>query len=435
RTHCVGKVHLTPYGLPNGADPATLHPADHPEAHDMWNSGKLDRVPANYYGLETCEISLGHSYSVGGDYRNWVRQTDPAAMKYFTKEGRALRNPTGADQCHPWAMPEELHHSTWCANRTIAFLEEQVRAEQTAKGSHKPFFTFCSFPDPHHAYAPCAPWADLYKPADVQLPRARRAGEFNDMPPHYKTTFETGMLLGGRMRATKMPDEHLREIIALTYGMIGLIDKSVGRVLDALTRLKLDENTVVLYLSDHGDLMGDHWMHNKGPFLYRGLTRVPFLVSTPQTRTARKPLRVSGLTSHLDFAPTILDLAGVPIPEGPTPPKVESPLQAPAWPGRSLAPVLAGKTPGVRNPDRILLEYDEDYLGSRLRALLTPEFRVVLYAGEKHGELFDLKKDPDELHNLWADPAAKALKSEALAQLADELALTDSPLPRRFCHA
>ncbi|MGH7144783.1 MAG: sulfatase family protein [Planctomycetota bacterium] len=463
RTHCVGKIHLSPYGLPRGADLSTLNPGDYPEAMELWESGRIQHLPANYFGLETTEVSLGHGIGVGGDYRAWVRDRDPAAEKYFTNPGRALRPPSGADQCHPWAIPEALHHSTWVAERTVAFLEEQARAQKAAPaGGARPFFTFASFPDPHHPYTPCGKWADLYRPEDVQLPRARREGELESLPPHFKTTFLTGMALGGRSRKTQMPDSHLREIIALTYGMLGLVDQSVGVVLDALTRLGLDQNTVVLYLSDHGDLMGDHWMHNKGPFLSRGLTRVPLLARLPNSLLAPTGAgaagavgaaraasaagtagaaraaggrRIAPLSNHLDIAPTILDLAGVAIPEGYLPPQVESPGQAPAWPGRSLKPLLTGERAALDRPNRTLLEYDEDYTGDRLRGLLTPEFRVVLYPGRPYGELFDLGKDPDELVNLWDDPGAKPLKLEALAQLADELARTDSALPRRYCHA
>jgi arylsulfatase A-like enzyme len=233
------------------------------------------------------------------------------------------------------------------------------------------------------------------------------------------------------MRKMKMSDNHLRQIIALTYGMVSLIDHNVGRVLNTLDELNLTDNTVVIFLSDHGDLMGDHFLINKGPFLYRGLTRTPFIARFPQHFPAGT--RISSLTSHLDFAPTILDLAGVPIPEGPTSPQPESPGQASPWPGLSLSPLLTGQNTKLR--DSTLIEYDEDYLGARLRSLVTEDFRVTIYPGQPYGELFDLRTDPHELHNLWTDPDARTLKTHALTQLLDELALTDSPLPRRLCHA
>lgn len=94
---------------------------------------------------------------------------------------------------------------------------------------------------------------------------ARREGELDTLPPFYREVYEKGMRLSGRFDATRMEDEQLREIIALTYGMITHVDHNLGRVMEALERRGLRENTVVLFLSDHGDMMGDHGILNKAP--------------------------------------------------------------------------------------------------------------------------------------------------------------------------
>lgn len=427
RTHNVGKIHLRPYDTPKGANIEDLDPATSIESAALWRAGIIDRMPEGYHGFQSGEITIGHGRYCCGDYLNWIRREHPDALRFFTPEGRDLRPPSGADQCSNWALPAELHHSTWVADRTIAFLKEQV---PNGKPSDKPFFVTCSFPDPHHPFCPPAPWCDMYDPADVQMP-VRREGELDLMPPHYKTTYETGMLVGGRRTATKMPDAHTREIIALTYGMVHGIDVNTGRVLDTLDALGLAENTVVIYLADHGELMGDHWLLNKGPFLYHGLTHSPFLVRWPGHFEAGR--RVEGLSSHLDFTPTVLDLAGATISEGVVPPECESPGQGAALPGFSLRRVLCGQAASVR--ERALVEYDEDYLGCHLRSMVTSDFRITIYSGQPYGELFDLRTDSDELHNLWNVPSAAPLKAEAQAALLDELVATDSYLPRRLCHA
>jgi arylsulfatase len=423
RTHNVGKIHLRTFGTPNGVPIEQLDPAQYTESAALWKAGVLDHVPAGYYGFQTTEITIGHGPGCCGDYDTWIAREHPDARKYFAEEGRFLRPPTGADQSFAWALPAELHHSTWVADRSIAFLREQASRDE-------PFFVTCSFPDPHHPFCPPAPWCDVYDPADVPMP-VRRDGELDDLPPFFREVYEKGIQLSGRVAKTRMPDAHIREIIAHTFGMVHGIDVNVGRVLDALDALGMAENTVVIYTSDHGDMMGDHWMLNKGPFLFRGLTRVPMLVRWPAAVPAGA--RMGSVTSHLDFAPTILQWAGARIDEGLVPPRVETSRGGSALPGVSLVPLLEGGAAAVR--DRALVEFNEDYLGTHTRTLVTADFRITIYSGRPYGELFDLRADPDELHNLWDAPAAASLKADAQAQLLDELAATDSNLPRRLCHA
>ena len=139
--------------------------------------------------------------------------------------------------------------------------------------------------------------------------------------------------------------------------------------------------------------------------------------------------------SLLDFAPTVLELAGVPVPEGPA--SAEAPMQPPAWAGRSQVPVLTGSADKVQ--DAILVENDEDYLGLRLRTLITPRYKLTTYTGhrglEPYGELFDLEHDPHELHNLWHSADHGSLKAELFEALLSKIIETDSAVPRRLSHA
>ncbi len=422
RTHSVGKIHLNPFGTPRGVPLDGLAPEDHPESAAMWRSGRLSAVPVPYFGLQSVELAIGHGAGLEGDYMLWLKEQDPKAPGLLNPEA-GERPASGAEQSWKMALPEELHHSKWVADRTIAFLEEAAK-------SNEPFFAWCSFPDPHHPYCPPAPWCDMYDPASIPLPH-RREGELETLPPHYGKVFKEPMPLSGRFQPTKMPDEQLRDILALTYGMISLLDHHLGRVLDALERLGLREDTVVTFFSDHGDMMGDHWIHNKGPFHFDGLVRVPFIWSWPGHTTPGT--QSDALVSMLEFAPTVLDLAGVPIPEGPVPAEPETPNACAPWPGVSIAPLLGGETSKVQ--ESVLVENDEDYLGLRLRTLVTDRYKITAYPGEEYGELFDLENDPHELHNLWDSPERQDLKRDLLIQLMERIVLTDSALPRRLCHA
>ena len=126
--------------------------------------------------------------------------------------------------------------------------------------------------------------------------------------------------------------------------------------MESLVELDLIENTLVVYLSDHGDLMGDHWLQQKGPFHFDGLIRVPFIWSWPDH--IELDVVNKDVVRLLDFAPTIMDLCGAPIPEGLRPVEPFLPLELPAWPGHSLCPSLEGRQPVVR--EAAFIYYDED---------------------------------------------------------------------------
>ena len=228
-----------------------------------------------------------------------------------------------------------------------------------------------------------------------------------------------------------MRDDQYREIIGRTYGEITLIDDNVGRILAALREQGLEENTMVIFTSDHGDLMGDHGLLNKGPFHFEGLVKVPFIVRWPGQ--FGKGRVVEGLTSHLDFVPTLLEAAQVEFPEGPAARPPVTPLQRPPLVGKSLAPVLMGAAEGVH--EAVLVENDEDYIGSNLRTVVTERYKLTAYSERDFGELFDLQEDPHELYNLWDRPESRELKLQMKAQLLAAIMETDNPLPRRINHA
>jgi arylsulfatase len=271
----------------------------------------------------------------------------------------------------------------------------------------------------------------MYDPKDIPLP-VRREGELEDLPPFYKKIYEEGApLVSGLRGPSRMPDEHIREIIALTYGMISFVDNEIGRIMKRLEDLGLRENTVVIFMSDHGDMMGDHWMIRKGPFHFDGLLKIPFIWSFPGNFLENKV--ITSLVSQIDFAPTILDICNVPIPEGKVPGEPEAPEMLPPWPGKSLREILEGKVDKVN--DYVIVEDDEDYLGLRLRTFITDNFKITIYPGHSYGELFDLKNDPQELYNLWWKPEYQEIKKRLILQFAEAYILQESTLPRRLCHA
>jgi arylsulfatase len=422
RTASVGKLHLTTYGARPDFAPDGLPPDEFPEQHRLWQAGRITRVPTPYFGFQQVEITIGHGPWVQGDYARWLQREHPREWERL-QSTRPRPSPLGAEECGTFPLEERWHHTAYVADRAIAYLNACPR--------ERPFFLVCSFPDPHHPYCPPRPWDRAYAPADV-VPPAQRTGELDALPPHMRRAYEQGLATSGRSSPGKMPDAQRREILAHTYGMVALLDRHVGRILAALAERGLAGNTVVLFLSDHGDLMGDHGLHNKGPYHFEGVLRVPMIWRWPERF---RPRAASGLASLLDLAPTVLDLAGVAIPSGPA--SDEAPRQPPVWPGQSLVPLLRDECNAVQ--DSVVVENDEDYLGLRLRTLITSTHKLTTYTGptgaEPYGELFDLTEDPQELHNRWDDGRAAGLKHDLIARLHHRLTQTDIALPRRLGHA
>jgi arylsulfatase A-like enzyme len=181
----------------------------------------------------------------------------------------------------------------------------------------------------------------------------------------------------------------------------------------AVEHLTLLDNTIVLFISDHGELLGDHWLIHKGPFLFNSLVRVPTIWRLPET--ANRGATCDGLISTVDLCPTLLDLLDVPAPDG---------MQ-----GISYRKLLEGSGETIR--DSVYIEFDASIFGERQRQLRTKEWALTWSAGKDYGMLFDLRSDPDELHNLWNDPQHAHIRNHLAATLLDEGLKADHWQPKR----
>jgi arylsulfatase len=247
------------------------------------------------------------------------------------------------------------------------------------------------------------------------------------LPPHFKQQYETALTTQGSFgQPMRDTDPYAAECAAHYFGLIEMVDHHAGRILDALERNGLAENTLVIFTADHGEALGDHWMWGKGPYHFDGVIRVPLIVRWPGGGSGEH----GGVVSLLDLAPTILEATGAEMPPWPgpaTPAVAEAPGAPSPLAGRSLLGVLRG----AAADGAALVEEDEDYLGCRLRTLVTQRYRLTAYSGQPYGELFDLQEDPDEFHNLWDDPGRAALKQALLVRLLEKTMETELPLPRQ----
>jgi uncharacterized sulfatase len=251
------------------------------------------------------------------------------------------------------------------ATRAVELLE-------MAKG--KQFFVACGFMKPHVPLIAPKKYFDLYDPAKMRLPAdfaPMPAGE----PPAYRSNFD---LFIGRQATPELA----REAIAAYYACVSFMDAQLGRVLQALDRLGLRENTIVTLFGDHGWHLGDKGMWSKMS-LFEQAARAPMLISVPGMSRGKVCKRT---VEFLDFYPTLVEACGLPMPQG---------LQ-----GRSLMPLL-------RSPEA---RWDKPAITHLLRgktlgvSVRNERYRYTEWDGGKAGaELYDHDKDPLEANNLATD--------------------------------
>ena len=199
------------------------------------------------------------------------------------------------------------------------------------------------------------------------------------------------------------------------------VDESVGRVLTYLDTAGLAQNTMVIYSSDQGFFLGDHGLFDKR-FMYEESIRMPFLVRWP----ARIPpgTKSDAMGLNIDFAPTFLDAAGLPMPA--------------AMQGRSLVPALRGRTPADWRTAMYYRYYHDpgDHNTRAHYGMRTRTHKLIYFWKKDQWELFDMVNDPYELHNLYGQPGLEALTATLKAELArlkraarDDDQLADVQLP------
>ena len=388
------------------------------EKRDRWLNRDDYDLDYPYYGFDRVFLVDDHADIVHGHYRYWLRRNVPGGEAMIGPEN-AIPAPdyrlTALGQAWRTRLPEALYPSAYIADRSIDLLDDFA-------GSDQPFFLQVSFPDPHHPFTPPGKYWDMYEPESMPLPNSFHAT--HPLPPHVQWLHErrdSGVATKRGTAVFACDEREAKEALALNYGSITNIDTQIGRVLEKLEQLKLRDNTVVIFTSDHGDFLGDHQLMLKGPLHYRGLTRVPFIWVDPRMDVAYQGRSSNALTSTIDIAPTILDRAGVPRFNG---------IQ-----GEDVAAIARGETEQLRDALLIEEEGQRVILGIdtrvRCRSLLTDRYRMTIYDAAEWGELYDVQEDPDELNNLWNDPESIGLRGKLMEKLAYmNLALVEkSPYP------
>ena len=433
RTKACGKMHVQPWSVERGRE-------NHPqsghrkvwqerlhswEEQELWRNGAISGIPAGFFGFESVDFVGGHVGYVFGDYLNWLKREHPAwgekvadtswradPSRCWTAYYQNDRLLTPGRIANTWRMdiPPEIHHNNWIADRTISYINSLEREDD--------FFLWCSFPDPHHPFAACKPYSEMYDPNTVTL------------PPHWENALACADLpmSSHGIRLDRFDEPGLREAIAQTYGMITHVDDNIGRVVQALKDNGRYENTIVVFMADHGDYLGAHHLICKGVYPFEELIRVPYIWRTP---TSDAPGRhVSVPVSLLDFAPTVLDYAGVPL--GELVPRLDygAKNDVPWFDGASLNHCLERDEqprtrPLIVTKEESSVNGQDDGPEVRCRCFVRDGYKLVLYARHRGNCLFDLTNDPYEQNNLWDDPEAGGIRNELLREFAQESIWTE----------
>ncbi|MGI2258038.1 sulfatase family protein [Shewanella sp. GXUN23E] len=280
------------------------------------------------------------------------------------------RDPLGHD-LGQYRFDKADFETFWLTDRALEYLDQ--------RNGEKPFFLFLSFNEPHSPYRVTEPYASMYDPSKLSVPV---------IPAEVKAQRQAAIAKGNKGMSRHLIDDEqmMRDLTAQYLGHITNVDDNVGRVLSYLDSSGLADNTIVVFSADHGNMLGDHGKWFKG-VMYEGSSRIPLIIragkNTQYARLFNQGKVVEQVVESIDVMPTLLEMMAIDIPNG---------VQ-----GQSLLPLTAGKAQDWKNSafsQRSDLMYRQG------------DYKLIVSgtSGEGEAELYDLRRDPKELHNL-ADEA------------------------------
>lgn len=350
----------------------------------------------------------------GDAYEHWLRhekRVDPQAL-YRDKGAFCAAG-----------VPAEYHQTTWCGEMAARFIADRRDG---------PWCLSVNFFDPHAPFdAPPEALArvnaaslplPLWRPSD-----AERWRDFETVDQQQKKPVDPTIRRNAAPApppahrdhdkvASHVPEDYdALQVKANYYAMIEFIDAQVARLMDTLRATGQLDNTIILYHSDHGEMLGDHGLVLKGCRFFDGLVRVPMIWSCGDRF---RPQASDALVELVDIAPTLLEAADIEVP----------------WPmqGRSLLPILEGRADPNSHKSHVVSEFKDSIGGhpdhTHGSMVFDGRYKSVVYHGHPVGEIFDHAADPGEFDNLWHDTA---LRADRLKTHLDALAATISAGPPR----
>lgn len=343
-TYAIGKLHYNPY-QPLGTQ-RTTHGL---KTTELAESGRIltQFDPMNkMVGLEDYHDYL-HSVGWGG----------------YTR-GHGLGN--NDVYAAPSPIPEEHYVDTWVAERALHYMRHHIEEQPET-----PFFMWASFPKPHSAFDPPVPYNQLYDPRTMPDPigsqeMLEERGLDELMKSHYNHMWDL------------LSPEAKKVIKSYYYGLITHQDKQIGKLLDFLEQNGLQDDTIVVYTADHGEMLGDFGLYFKSNF-YNGSVRVPLVIRYP--RIIEKGKVSDQLVGLQDLLPTMLSLTGIPLER-----EVD---------GKDL-------TPAIMNDEAVRPYFIGQCMNDPVQQYMVAnrEWKYIYHQTGGVEELYDQLEDPEEFNNL-----------------------------------
>jgi choline-sulfatase len=345
------------------------------------------------FGNDATNVNFGTTiaqvYKKAGYQTVWLGKWHYAGESYFDKmDGEEVKISKARKEAHSGSrLPQEASVSSFPEDNEMEAVDKDFAIKFLQQNKDKKFFLGVSFPKPHFPYTIQKKYYDMYKDC-VDMPHV--TPEMIAGLPQLSQTERT------RYKLNTMTDGQTKVAKAIYYGMITYVDGLFGDILAELDRLHLRDKTIIIYIADHGEMMGEHGLWYKNTFYESGV-RVPYIWSFP--KVIQPGTIIDAPTMNLDIFPTLCDLCGLPQPAG---------LE-----GKSLVPLFTGKEKG---DDRVAIS--ENYRDGMSGKMIRYQNWKYCYFPKDREQLFDLSKDPEEVVNLVKKPEyqdiVKDLKERAL---------------------
>lgn len=346
------------------------------------------------------------SEEIPGEWAEWLSEKgyqvpeNPTDLYYKSVEGYPGAEGRGKTYAPPPYSKEESE-TAFVTYHAEKFLRRPV---------DKPWFLHLSYLKPHRPYLAPEPYNKLYNPDDIS-PFKRAATLEEEAKQHPYLTYKLEETINRGFYSKEIyprDDRSLKQLRATYYGLMTEIDDNIGKIITLLKETGQYENTVIIFTSDHGTQLGDHHFIGQAPYFDQTF-HVPLIIRIPDGKgKPQRGLLVDSYTESIDILPTVLDCFGADIP-----------LQCD---GRSLVPFLYGKKPdNFRNEvywevDFRYEELDICFGESSLNVVRDSHYKYIHFAAMPD-LLFDIKNDPEELHNLADDPSYSAVMLKYVKKL------------------
>ncbi len=359
----VGKMHSYPYHSPLGF-------------HERYVVENKDRYLEERYYFDEWDKAL-HARGLVKQQRELYRQLPDYNERLGAFE---------------WELPEDMHPDMFVGDMAKWWIDTKPRTDE-------PLFLEIGFPGPHPPYDPTPEEAEKYMSRELPLMEVT-AEELENQPAVFQQmrVHNTEVDHDSVVHQLDPSEEHRHRQRAYYLANVTMIDRKIGEILNSLETKGYLENAVVIFTSDHGDCLTDHG-HSQKWTMYDIITRMPTIVWSPGRFEGGRT--VDGLCQQMDLGPMILDLA-----------EVETPATMEA---RSLLPALKQEPWEPR--EYVFAEHGRDGIlqGTEFLSMVrSRDWKLVHFLDSDDGQLFDLRNDPDEVHNLWNDPDHSGQKRHLL---------------------